>query len=168
MDLIPHYAISKRKILNCNSPNTLNVILSIDKDLLQTCRFENTVQAVSLYKKSTGIDLKLYDRNSAMGYIYKGFKRGGLTAEFIPLVLAMASDKIDGIKGIPKVGPSTAIKLINMHNLPPRIMPDTNLGSLEKYRDLITTNLKLTSFDEQIKRVPQMELNKIDERLNGL
>ena len=167
MDLIPHYVISKN-ILGSKSPNTLNIILSIDKDLLQTCMFPNTVQAVSLYKKSTGIDMKLYDRSNAVGYIHKGFKRGGLTAEYIPLVLAMASDKIDGIKGIPRVGPATAVKAIQMYQLPHRIMEDTPLGQLEEHRDLIMQNQKLTSFDEKIKRIPQMELNKIDTILQGI
>lgn len=167
MDLIPHYVITKN-FLNSKSPNTLNVILSIDKDLLQTCRFENTVQAVSLYKKSTGIDMKLYDRFNAVGYIHKGFKRGGLAAEYVPLILALSGDKVDGIKNIPRMGPATAVKAIQMYNLPPRIMNDTNLGTLEEHRELIMNNLKLTSFDEQISRVPIMELNKIDEKLNDL
>lgn len=168
MDLAPHYVIT-RKFLNSRDPETLNIILSIDKDLLQTCRFENCIQAVSTYRKSTGIELKLYDKFNAMSYIYKNFSRGGLTAEYIPLVLAMASDKIDGIKGIPRVGPATAIKLIQLYNLPSVIKDDTVLpDKLKEHHQLIITNLKLTSFDEQIKRIPQTELNKIDQQIKGL
>jgi 5'-3' exonuclease len=167
MDLIPHYVISKN-FINSQDPNTLNVILSIDKDLLQTCRFENTVQAVSTYKKATGIDMVLYDKYNAVKYIHKGFKRGGLTAEYVPLILALSGDKIDGIKNVPRMGPATAVKAIQMYNLPPRIMKDTPLGSLEEHRELIMKNQNLTCFDRQIERIPIMELNKIDDSLRSL
>jgi hypothetical protein len=168
MDLIPHYVISNNYI-DSQNPDTLNVMLAVDKDLLQTCKFENVVQAVSTYRKATGVELKLYDRNSAVGYIHSGFKRGGLNADYVPLILALASDKIDGIQGIPRVGPATAVKLIQTHNLPPIITTSTKLPQvLEQYRDLIINNLKLTDFDQQIYRIPNTEINQLNKRLEIL
>ena len=169
MDLAPHYVITNN-MLNSQSPNILNVILSIDKDLLQTCKFPNAVQAVSLYKKSQSkIDMHLYDNSDAVSYIHKGYKRGGLTAEYIPLILAMSGDKIDGIDGIPRVGPATAIKMIQRYNLPPIITKDTPLpGELQEHQQKLIDNVRLTSFDEQISRIPITEKNKFDARLNEL
>jgi len=161
LDLIPHYII-KNNYFDSKQSHILNVILSIDKDLLQTCMFENTVQAVSTYKKATGTETKLYDKYNALSYIYRGFKRGGLTAEYIPLILALSSDRIDGIRGIPGVGPASAVKLIQMYNLPPIIKEDTILpDKLKLYTQLIVNNLKLTCFDLQIERIPTTELEKI-------
>lgn len=41
-DLIPHFII-KYQLLDSHNPETLNVILSTDKDLLQTCVFKNVL-----------------------------------------------------------------------------------------------------------------------------
>jgi 5'-3' exonuclease len=166
LDLIPHFVISNN-YLNSKDNDTLNIILSIDKDLLQTLVFRNTVQAVSTYRKSTGVELNLFDFENAISYIFSGFKRGGLTAEFIPLILAMAGDKIDGIKSVPSVGVSTAIKYIQMYNLPHIVDESTVFGlKLENYKGLIIDNLKLTCFNKQIERLPIQEINKFNKVLS--
>jgi len=159
-DFTPHFIISNN-LLNSQYNDVLNVILSTDKDLLQTCEYENVIMCSTVYSKKEGtLNFNILDRYNAISYIYKNFKRGILTAKYIPLILALSGDKADNISGIKSIGEAAAIKLITQYQLPPIIYKSTPLPEkLELYRDQIITNLKLISFDEQLQRIPITIIN---------
>ncbi len=158
-DLIPHYCI-RHNLFDTQDSDVLNVILSKDKDLLQTCQFNNTYQIVSGFKPSKGVKSKyskIFGNEDCISYIYEKFKRGFLTAKHIPLILAISGDKSDSVYGIKGLGPAKAVDLITNYNLP------TNIDGLRQIKepkiiidnmDLVINNLRLTDFDEQIKRIP--------------
>lgn len=163
-DCVPHYCI-KYDIYEAQSTDVLNVILSVDKDLLQTCEYTNTIQCVTAFKadKETGkfkINFQIYDKKNALSYIYKNFKPGILTAKHIPMVLSLSGDISDEIPGISGIGPAKAIKLIENNNTPAKLNDLTN--SINNQPDIIKNNIstiirnmKLIDFDEQIKRLPR-------------
>ena len=158
-DFIPHYVIMNN-LFNSKLPYTLNVILSNDKDLLQTCKFTNTIQVTNRFfpsklgKKQLGMDI--YNDSTAIQYIYKNFKVGQLTAKHIPLILALMGDKADGIPGLKGVGAAKAIKLIQNYNIPSElceIKQYNNLPNIVKDNfKLVIQNYQLTSFEEQLNR----------------
>jgi hypothetical protein len=163
-DLIPHYCITNN-LFDSQENDILNIILSVDKDLLQTCQFKNTIQCITSFKqnKTKGgfeIAFDLYDDETAISYINKKFKRGILTSKYIPMILAIGGDKADNISGIRGIGPTKAIELIVNHSIPAEInkvkiqidrMPiiiKDNIKTIEK-------NFQLISFEEQMKRTPK-------------
>lgn len=172
-DLVPFWCISKN-LFDSQYPDVGNFILSKDKDLLQTCIFNNTYQIVSGFKPSRGADSRysrLFDSESAIEYIYPKFKRGFLNAKHIPLILAISGDKADVVTGVTGIGPAKAVQLIQDYNLPtdidllkqyknlPDILkkelkPGEQTSRIKTNLDLVVSNLKLTSFEEQIKRIP--------------
>ncbi len=163
-DVVPHYIISKN-YFDSKDTNMLNIILSVDKDLLQTCLFPNTIQCVTSFiiDKKTNMwrpDFKIYDNKNAISYIYKKFKPGILTAKYIPLILALSGDKSDFIPGIPKIGPAKATKLIIENNIPHELIDikrDINKMPqiIQNNIDLIIKNMKMISFDLQMERLPE-------------
>lgn len=168
-DFTPHVIIS-HNWLQSQSPQTLNVILSTDKDLGQTCRYSNVRMCSTVYSRKDGkLLFYVLDSTNAISYIYKKFKRGLLTAEYIPLILAISGDKADNITGVKGVGDATAIKLITQHHLPPEITQSTSLPKkLEENRKLILDNFALTSFDEQMRRIPITFFNKLSKQFQDL
>jgi len=166
MDLLPHYCIDKG-FCDSKSDSTINIILSIDKDLLQTCEFKNTFQATSIYSNKA-IQMNLWDRKNCLTYIYKKFLEGVLTAKHLPWVLAIAGDKADNIPNVIKgINVARSIELIS--NSP--IVYDESIincklpSKLEPYREKILNNLKLTSFELQIRRIPEPDLLAINKRV---
>jgi hypothetical protein len=168
-DLVPHYCITNN-IFDSHDPDILNLILSTDKDLLQTCKFTNTIQCCTTFKNTKDgkrINMRVFDKLNAISYIYENFKPGKLTAEHIPLVLAIAGDGSDNIYGIQKgIGNAGAVKLIDHYNIPTKIyeiknqinrMPEVIQNNLNK----LIENLKLIDFDEQISRTPKQILTTI-------
>jgi hypothetical protein len=159
-DLIPHYCI-KNNLFDAQESDVVNLILSKDKDLLQTCKFENTYQAVSGYKASKGYS-RIFGNDDAIEYIYPGFKRGILNSSHIPLILAISGDKSDVVTGIKGIGPARAVKIIQDYNLPKTIDElklSKNLPNIIKENlELIINNLKIVDFEEQIKRIPFQKL----------
>lgn len=165
-DMLPYFMI-QNNLAGAGEQTTLNVILSTDKDLLQTCQFYNTIQCSTVYKKSIGkMEFHtLWDAN-AISYIYKKFKRGILTSKHIPLLLALAGDKADNISGIPRVGDATACKMIEAHSMDPVFTETSYLPpKYEKYRSMIIKNYKLISFEEQFKRIEYTYLNDLKQKL---
>ena len=178
-DLIPHYCILNG-LYDSDQDDILNVILSVDKDLLQTCKFTNTIQCVtSFIKKSNSnksgfqIQFDAYDNDNAISYINKKFKRGILTAEYIPMILAIGGDKADSVSGLRGIGPTKSIELIINYSIPSTIdqlnwkldkMPDLIKNNFE----MITKNFKLISFDEQLKRVPKQAFISKNQNITNL
>ncbi|HQF36486.1 MAG TPA: hypothetical protein PLL26_02485 [Candidatus Dojkabacteria bacterium] len=165
-DLIPQYCITNG-LFDSDQADILNVILSVDKDLLQCCKYNNTIQCVTSFHQSQNknkggyqIQFDAYDNENAISYINKKFKRGILTAEYIPMILAIGGDKADAIPGIHGIGPTKSIELIINYSIPPSAeelkwkinqMPDIIKNNI----DMIVRNYKLISFDEQLKRIPK-------------
>lgn len=162
-DLIPFYCISNN-LFESGEKYVLNVILSLDKDLLQCCMFRNTIQCTNrFFPSKTGskrLAIELFDDRTAISYIYSKFKPGRLTAKYIPLILAIAGDKADKIEGIKGYGPAKAISLIENLNVP------CTIWELQKYHHegklpqiisnnltMVIKNLKMILFEEQIKRI---------------
>jgi hypothetical protein len=164
-DLIPHYCIMNG-LYDADASDVLNIILSTDKDLLQTCEYTNTIQCItSFIKKSNGesgfqIQFDTFDINNAISYFNKKFKRGILTAKHIPIILSISGDKSDEIDGIRGVGYTKAVDLIINNSISHDINDIlTNLNNMpdiiKKNFNLIQKNYKMISFEEQIKRTPQ-------------
>jgi len=163
-DIIPYYCIVNG-LYDSDQLDVLNVILSVDKDLLQVCKFINTIQCITSFKQNTTkggyqIQFDVYDNETAIGYINKKFKRGILTAEYIPMILSISGDKADAIPGIHGIGPTKATELVINYSIPATVeklkwkidkMPDIIKNNI----DLITKNYKLISFEEQLKRMPK-------------
>lgn len=160
-DFIPEYVIESG---SCNSleKDTLNLILSVDKDLLQCCRLNNTYQAVCLYSTvKAKFEPVLYDNFNAMSYLTK--TNSELTANYIPMLLAIAGDKSDNIIGVKGLGPVKTEKIIKQYNI-------ENVNDIPQElfseKDRIKLNFKLTSFKEQILRLTMSEMKKIDTELS--
>lgn len=175
-DLIPYYCVVNG-LFDSDQDDVLNVILSVDKDLLQTCEFTNTIQCVtSFVKDQTGrrfnIQFDVFDKDNAIQYINKNFRRGILTAKYIPMILSLGGDKADSIPSLTKapynpdkekIGDTKAMDLIINNSIPATIeelkwclnkMPDiikNNFSYIEK-------NFKMISFEEQLKRIPKQIL----------
>ena len=114
-DFIPYFVIDNN-LLDTKSEENVNIILSVDKDLLQTLSFPNTYQFISSYKQGKYL-LNLYSDKNAVKYLYE--KENDLTSKYIPLILSIAGDKSDNIKGIKGIGYAKAIKLIKKYDIKP-------------------------------------------------
>jgi len=164
-DLIPYYCI-KNDLYDSSQNDILNVILSVDKDLLQVCKFTNTIQCVTSFKSNENrnkggfqIQFDVYDNENSISYINKKFKRGILTADAIPMILSISGDKADSILGIRGIGPTKATELIITHSIPSGIEElkqkiDQMPTIIKQNLEMIIKNYKLISFEEQLKRIP--------------
>lgn len=161
-DIVPYYCL-KYGIFDSLDNDVLNIILSVDKDLLQTCDFKNTIQCITNFKAINGkyrIQFDIYDDVNALSYIHKNFSPGILTSKYISLVLAISGDTSDGILGIKGVGPAKAIKVIEKNDIPhnlDKLKQKINELPLilQNNFDLLIRNLKVISFEEQMKRLPK-------------
>ena len=169
-DLIPYYCIDN-DLFNSNDKDTLNVILSSDKDLLQCCSFRNTIQCVNrFFPSKTGnkrLGVNVYDDRNAISYIHPKFKIGSLTAKYIPMILAISGDKADNITGVKGYGPSKTISLIDNFDLPHSLAGLNKLQFQKKLPSIISNNFdkivqnfKMISFKEQLKRTNITNITK--------
>lgn len=158
LDLIP-YLFLKENWIGCNNKNTLNIILSTDKDLLQCCQFLNTIQVATLYsKKQRRLLFYILNNENAISYIYKKFKIGLLTAKHIALLLALTGDKADNISGIKGVGPAKACNLLIKYKQQFDVEIHEHISwpsELQSFAKQIVKNYRLISFEEQLKRIPK-------------
>ena len=162
-DFIPFYCL-QNNLFDSTDTNVINIILSKDKDLLQCCQFKNTYQIVNNFKRGIKRSISdIYDDYNAIGYIYKNFKYGILTSKFVPWVLALSGDEADGVTGIKNIGPAKAVKILEsmVTNMPKNVNELINLHNQKQLPKIISENIdivslayKLTSFEEQLKRVP--------------
>lgn len=158
-DLIPYYVI-KKDLFDSGKKSTLNVILSNDKDLLQCCQFINTIQITNTYvptAKNSKLKIECWDNKNAVTYLNRNFREGNITSKHIPLILALAGDKADGINGIKGIGYKKAIDLIENFEIPSDPLEIRNCEKslpmiIQENLDMVVKNIQLISFDEQIKR----------------
>ena len=158
-DFVP-WILLRYNIWNCQDPSTLNIILSVDKDLLQCCQYENTYQVTNRFifndnKTRKILQTEIWNDINAIQYVYPKFKVGLLTSKYIPLILSIKGDDSDGIAGIPKFGYSKTVQLISDYNLPSELnellqsktLPLVIKQNIKK----IEQNYKMISFKEQLK-----------------
>jgi len=159
-DFVPHYVI-KNNYLDTREKTNLNILLTSDKDNLQTTIFENTLQHITTFKK-TKYYQRLYNKRNGISFIYSNFKPGILDTSYIPLILSITGDKSDNIPGIKGFGPKKAIDFIIQHELKP------DLSNIHKVKDVIDIktverNFKLISFDYLIDYINKKPLEYIDK-----
>ena len=163
-DFIPYYCIVK-ELFDSKDSDVLNIILSNDKDLLQTCQFTNTVQCTVTYNKKNRVEqrtpCKVFDDSNAIQYIKNTLKVGLLSAKDIPMLLSIAGDRSDDIPGIKGIGPKKAFDIIVSNNVPHRIEEVKSNFSLMPsiIKDNINTierNFKLIDFGKQLERLSIM------------
>jgi hypothetical protein len=160
-DLIAHYCIMN-SLFDSQDLDVLNIILSNDKDLLQTCKFPNVVQCTVTYNLTKSPEhrtpCRIFDDQTAMSYIHKSIKKGSLSSKYIPMLLSITGDVSDHIPGIENIGPVKARDQILNWNIPPTIeqlrpiLKQTSTIIQENF-DLICRNFKLIDFEKQIERV---------------
>ncbi|MFW6281566.1 MAG: hypothetical protein ACOC1O_02070 [bacterium] len=159
-DFIPYFCIMNN-IHQSKNDDVLNVVLSNDKDLLQCCEFNNTIQCTNIFTLSKNnrkeLKIELWDNYNAISYLYRNFKKGYLTAKHIPLILAIAGDRADGINGIKNIGYKKAIDLIQTFDIQPdyyylKNNKDNLPEIIQKHQKLVMDNFLMISFKEQIKR----------------
>jgi 5'-3' exonuclease len=161
-DFVPYFYLNN----GFESDNNLNIILSMDKDLLQCCKFKNTVQLTTNYLPSQSkIVTNIYDNENAISYIYDNFKKGILTAEYIPMILAISGDKADGISGVPGYGYANAIKSIMRNHITPEY-PINVPAEFESFKEKLQKNYKMICFKEQISRLPLTTKIMLEQNLN--
>jgi hypothetical protein len=172
-DLVAHYCIVNNLIRPEKNPT--NIIFSADKDLLQTVYLPNTYQiTISYFSSKKAWEHNIWDNENALQKLNKkyDFNKYKLGADYIPLVLAMAGDDADNVKNLYRgMGEVTALNMIKSYEIPSVITEETHFPEpLRPYKDKLILNFKLTSFDEQIKRIPEEILEVIKQRaliLNG-
>jgi len=149
-DFVPYYIILHNYLETKQNMN-LNVILSKDKDLLQCCEFENTIQYIVNFRKIDGLTFLLYNKYNAVSYLYQRNEKSKLTAEYIPLILSIAGDKTDDIPGIKGYGIKRAIKLIEKLGLEPKLSTENKKKIITYFNEetykIIERNYKLISFE---------------------
>jgi hypothetical protein len=182
-DIVP-FIFLKNNFLESGATDTLNIILSTDKDLLQNLKFKNSIQIIR--KKEKGKFLtKIYDYKNSIYYLVgekkKNTEENKLenfyenTAELIPYFLAIAGDKSDGIPGIPKIGYKTIynelIKFFSSNKeIPEKInlefflsLPKIKKQISEKpeFREIVYRNFKLVDFETIYKNIEDKLKQKI-------
>ena len=163
-DFIPYYCITEN-LFDSKENDVLNVILSVDKDLLQCCEFNNTIQCATTFHGSQRgqkqIKFGVYNNVNAIEYIYSKFKQGILTAKYIPLILSITGDKADNVMGIQGIGPAKACKLITNERLPYELIKKdlrTYPKIIQDNFEKIQSNYQVISFKKQIERVSKRKL----------
>ncbi|MEM4385552.1 MAG: hypothetical protein QXD03_03285 [Candidatus Anstonellales archaeon] len=153
-DFIPYYLI---KEFTSKKSNILNVIISYDKDLLQACIFNNTIQIVPPINRNYSFNI--YNKNNCIRYIYKKFREGILDASHIALILSISGDPSDNIRGVDGFGPKKACDII-IRSKSKSIEELSRYFNIEEF-NIIKFNYDLISFDRQIERIPIDVLEKI-------
>jgi len=108
-----------------------------DKDLAQSVRGDRVVQVDR--KKGT-----IRDENEVK-------RKFGVAPEFVPDWLALVGDAADGYPGVPKVGPRSAVVLIqkygHIEDWPPEVLPERRDDAL-LFKKLATLRSDLPLFDD--------------------
>ena len=109
-DFIPYY-LMKHKLPKENLENSLNIVYSRDKDMLQCLEFVNSYQ----YYRAANCDKTEYiTEKTLFTHFCKTYCEPILdSAKWFPLVLSLCGDTGDGIPGIKGLGPKVVFKNID-------------------------------------------------------
>ncbi len=158
-DFIPHYLMNN--VLSREAvDNSLNLIYSLDKDMLQCLTSENIAQYFRSYKKST-----IIFNSDIVKHYFK--KDDGIVIDpiWIPLILGIDGDASDNFKGVRGISLTTIykhwgdiVKSVNtMNDVYKNIQQKTTIFqdktiqtktmvSLYESEDVIVRNIKLSSY----------------------
>jgi len=111
-DFIPYY-IMKNKFSDEYMNDSINIVYSRDKDMLQCLEFKNTYQ---FYKASYKDQSRMISEDDLYKHFVKNeectsIKNG---AKWFPLLLALGGDNADGVPGIKGLGAKTLWKNIDL------------------------------------------------------
>lgn len=151
-DFVSHYLISK----HFTEPETLNVIYSADKDMIQALVYPNAVQFVKVGKNKKFVDSSNWSESYDIPHLDVG--------KYI-YMKSMIGDTGDGVKGITGIGNKSAYKIMKemptptnfkdfMSKLEELSLRSDSVGKLSKKVnttiDVVYMNYRLMSFDELI------------------
>ena len=154
-DFIPYYLIRNKLIPD--GSNNINIIYSNDHDMFQNLILGNNIFQFIKIKNSKEI--------LRPGEVNKKFlkKDTNIDDEFFPLILSIIGDKSDNISGIPGIGLSRVVDILEDIDINNKISMDEiytniykknklgfNLNTQNKIKideDIIVRNLKLISFE---------------------
>jgi hypothetical protein len=172
-DVVPHFFIWKN-YLNVQDEENLNLILSSDKDLLQTTKFKNTYQILSAKRGARFITEILSNGNSIKYLIKKEIpeeieKKEIFNSNWIPYFLSVGGDKSDGIPSVPKIGYKTFFNKLVKNKVfisqPNWEIIFKKIPELKKYEKIILRNFKLVDFDTISKSLEKYLSSKIGKLL---
>lgn len=169
-DFCPHYYIKN----HFQDPSILNIIYSTDNDMLQSLKFENTVQ---FFRKNK--DNKMWITK------YNWLERLKITDEEIPIdnyeyMKAIMGDSGDDVPGIKGIGQKTAIKYVRDVDITSLFMFQEHLRNMfdknpndNKVMNIIADwqdverNYKLVSFDALIHELKAFTLQQLEDALTS-
>lgn len=110
-DFIPWY-LMKHKLTQENLDNSVNIVYSRDKDMLQCLEFNNSYQ---FYKAIVGDKTEYITEKTLFKHFVKMDDALPVenSAKWFPLVLSLMGDSGDGIPGIKGLGPKVVYKNID-------------------------------------------------------
>lgn len=175
-DFLPHYLLYHyfpKEVLE----ESMNMIYSLDKDMLQCLKHKNVVQFYKSYKL-----VRCIFSDDIVKHYFKKEDAKLIAAEWFPLILSIDGDASDNFKGVDRVSLGTIYKLwddisrscISMDDVyknidnkttifPNRpLMMAPNLKKIFESESDIVRNLKLSSYDLLIKHM----LNGVPTHMN--
>lgn len=190
-DFIPKFIIEEfYTSKGVKNENYYHILVGNDKDMLQLINDNRTYQ---FRKHFTDKEFTLISEDMVMEEFtkYENIQPYQLkSAKFIPLILALAGDTIDGIKGIYRQGYKSIYKYIDKlyqskiiteedykaesfifkikeySKINPSMMSDVLTKSILSNEDLILNNYKLTSFDEIYEWLPSNVRRKLKDNFS--
>jgi len=183
-DLVAHYYIKKNLL-----PNSLNMILAIDKDLLQSLYLPNTYQLSFSYKPSlknwekiiwndkTAIFKLAKNKESFIKKLNKfGYSENNhpFTSKTIVYMLSLFGDKSDNVPQLwSRLGEVTALELVEENKLYDFKINTLNINAMKNLKivenfDRFRLNLQLVDFDAQIDRLPKNIIEYLNKKIELL
>ena len=185
-DFIPKLIINEYFTSNGKmDTNYMHIIVSNDKDFVQLLDNNNTLQIVRIMKEKT------FEIRSSMNGMYKftGVDDDLKDNRFVPLLLSMAGDTADNVKGLSGLGYKTGYKYINKlykdkiiteddyhptkfinkineyKKINPSYLNDLTTTKILSNTKLLEENYKLTSFKEIMNWLSYDQKKKILKQL---
>jgi len=158
-DFVPYY-IMNRVLTKEQVDNSVHIIYSTDKDMLQCLDSDNKFQFYRHYK-----NIKMISRKDILNHFFK--EEVNIDPQWFPLILAITGDSSDFFGGVDGVKEKTILKIMdqiivlagksmdfvydNLKNKKPIFDPtyyprDNAIKRIIEKQDIVIRNLKLLSF----------------------